>query len=189
MNLDINNGGRHFGSRFPSLFFRDSNSFPPFLLRFPALASGSSGILTLLTRSSHYETYGHTIPPPAQEAFPEVSSFLAAYVALNPVQFAQLQAGKIWLEDRPDQSSGTRPLLHVVGSTPGQCSRSCPHEEIHDLQNSFHEHRLQKGDGHDAFRSGYYRWHGPLYRRKRGKDQHNVEHMLCWIEDEYIEII
>ena len=28
---------------------------------------------------------------------------------------------------------------------------------------------LQKGDGYNAFRNGYYRWRGPLYRRMRGR--------------------
>ena len=51
------------------------------------------------------------------------------------------------------------------------------------------EGTLEKGDGHDNFRSGYCRWHGPLFRRKRGKDQQNVEHLLCVIEDEYTQII
>ena len=48
---------------------------------------------------------------------------------------------------------------------------------------------LEKGDGYDAFHSGYYRWHGALYRRKRGKVQQNVEHLLCVTEDEYTEFI
>ena len=49
---------------------------------------------------------------------------------------------------------------------------------------------LQKGDGHNAFRTGYYRWHGPLYRRMQGRDEaQNKEYLLCMIEDEYTEII
>ena len=51
------------------------------------------------------------------------------------------------------------------------------------------EGTFEKGDEHNAFRSGYYRGWGPLYRKKCGKDQHNVERLLCLIEDEYTEII
>ena len=47
---------------------------------------------------------------------------------------------------------------------------------------------LQKGDGTDASRHGYYRWRGPLSRKVCGRDQQNIEFLLCMTEDEYTEI-
>ena len=49
---------------------------------------------------------------------------------------------------------------------------------------------LQKGDGTDPFRPGYYRWHGPMHKRLEGKDHSSgTEYLICFFEEEYSEIV
>ena len=81
MNLDLNNGGRHFGSRFPSLFgVGDFNSFPPCYAAHPVV-SGYSSMKCVATGSFTQ------IPPSQMEDIPD---YLTVFVALSPSQFAQL---------------------------------------------------------------------------------------------------
>ncbi len=46
---------------------------------------------------------------------------------------------------------------------------------------------LEKGDGHNHRREGYYRWWGPPCRTRTGMNS-GVEHLLVCIEDGYTEI-
>ena len=143
--------------------------------------------------------------PPAQEAFAKISSYLTVYVALNPAQFAQ--ADQPILPDPYSERLGLRadPLKaaerahYCVSWAPSQDTAP---EEIHikkymlckiGFTDIGYMHLMEtgtfpKGDGFNAFRNGHYRWHGPLYRRMRGKYQQNFEHLLCMTEDEHTEI-
>ena len=91
MNLDINNGGGHFGSSF---LYEGFQIFPTLFasLSHPS-ASGSSGICALSTQLGHYETYSYRIPcPTCSRGFHQSVQLSHVYVALNPVQFAQLSS-------------------------------------------------------------------------------------------------
>ena len=46
---------------------------------------------------------------------------------------------------------------------------------------------LEKGDGHNHHREGYYSWWGPHCNKKTGMNS-GVEHLLFSIEDEFTEI-
>ena len=147
--------------------------------------------------------------PPAQEAFARVSKYLTLYVALNPTQFAPLQKNQPILPDPDSERFGLRadPLKaaerahYFMSWTPSQDTAP---EQIHikkymickigftgiGYMHLMETGTLQKGDGSNAFRNGYYRWHGPLYRRMRGREHlQGTEHLLCMIEDEYTELV
>ena len=72
-------------------------------------ASGYSGIWILgLNQITMKRTATEAFVPPAQEAFAQVSSYLTVYVALNPTQFAQLQADQPTLPDPYSERFGLR---------------------------------------------------------------------------------
>ena len=55
------------------------------------------------------------------------------------------------------------------------------------LSQRFREKVLEKGDGHNHHREGYYSWWGPHCNKRTGMNS-GVEHLLFSIEDEFTEI-
>ena len=130
-------------------------------------------------------------------------------MAFNPTQFAPLQDDPPILPDtyserfglRADPIKAAERARYFMSWAPPDHS---PPEQTHikkcmictfgitsiGYMHLMENGTLQKGDGHNPFRTGYYRWHGPMHRCMKGRDEaQNTEHLLGLFENEYTEII
>ena len=171
MNLDLTNGGHHFGSKFLGLLgakrfisFPPCFAFPPWFFRFKYMKCVATGSFT-------------QTPPSQLEGIPD---HLTLFVALSPNQFAQLCDNK---PVTPDPYSGRFGL---------RSNRLTAVQRAHDFMN-------WKQDGREPAQEGYVHQKkfvvgtikiSPLASGKsRSVTSKGTTHELFRIQDEFMEIV
>ena len=139
--------------------------------------------------------------PAPQETLPLVSNLISLFVGLNPVQFQCLQDDRPILPDpyserfglRSDPIKASERAHYFMSWTQENHIKKYMICQIHISAIGYmylmENNILQKGDGSDPFRPGYFRWYGPLHKHLYGKDQWNKEFLIYNFDEEYFEIV
>ena len=135
------------------------------------------------------------------------SPFLPAYQSLSALtlrsspSFNTVKRSLLThFQARTDIIKSVERAHYFMNWSPSQTSESTP-EIVHQKKFVFRkllitslgymtlmeEGVLEKGDGHNHHREGYYRWWGPFCRKRTGMNS-GVERLQFSIEDEYTEI-